>query len=400
MACGGPNYIDIDAWSERLGLPYFRRYKRRFNFLGLKKYIGAKKVGGPMHGVVLSFSTQRTHVRRLQNLLNRLLDEEKRESAACFYGGLITFLLPRIKDKIVYKHDTRKRGNINVKQCCEALTFPIWAREKMEALWASDYTFEEFLTHLYALDKTNFDLQSAIDAYHAQGDDSMYSILTQACTRYENSYEHEIGLCHDLPILINSDVSDYVSGTMFPVCVTPHFKKGKWVTTKDGAFLVNRHNKAIDCARINNYCCYTQPLSNRLTFLSRYEGGAEKYIICWNWPEIVEAVGFFKGDVTVRFMGENLMKKNWNRFGPGGLIVGRLRKHTFTRLRRDDRDIIRLPDSPYMGEFFDLGAIRLDTKDFTRNIGSEKMIYSMNECRDWFELGEMCVKAIEKEKSL
>lgn len=394
----GFNYVDIDKWSEILGLPYFRRYKDRYNFLGLQSVGKVRPVQGGLHGVVLSFTYKRMYVRRLQNLLNRLLNEEKRGTAACFYGGLIVYLLPRIKDKIKYKRDTRKRSNINAKQCCESLTFPIWAREKLEAVWEIDYPFEEFLADLSQLEKASFDLQGAIDAYHAQGDDAIYSILTQACTRYEDAYVHDVGLCHDLPIVLDSTVSDFVSGTAFPVCVTPHFRKGKWVTTNKGAFLVNDNNKAIDCARAGTYCCFRQPLSNRLTFLDRYKGGAETYAICWTWGEVVDAVGLFKGDVTVRFMEEDLLRKSWNRFGPGGLIVGRLANHTFTRIRRADRDVIYLPDSPYMGEFYEFGGMRLDGTDFTRAIGNEKMVYNMEEARDWFELGQMCVKAIRRNR--
>lgn len=396
---GRGNSINVEKWSEMLEMPYYRRKWRRFNFLGKKHYNISKKGKNIIIGEVHNISdNSRVNTKILNSILIRLEDPKRRHLAASFYGGIIAFCLPYIKDKITYYHDDRPKANINTKKCCDNLRFPTWAEEKFERIWTSGYSFETFLRHLDDLPISHFDLQSALNAYRLQGKRSIFNILTQCCTFYDEQSPIKVALCPELPVTKRFKVSEYVSGVVFPACVMPYFNKTKCVVDNDGIFIVNEDNKAVDCAKINLFDCHATPLENRVKFLSRYKNGGAPYVICHTWLEIVEAVGMFQGDVVVRSMCEDMLNTSYNRFGPGGLMVGWLRDDKISRLRRIDRARVDLPKGSYMGDEFFLGAVSLDGKKIVKNIGKEEIIWSRSEYRDWIELGELCKEKIKQWK--
>ena len=189
--------------------------------------------------------------------------------------------------------------------------------------------------------------------------------------------------------------SPYVSGTSFPVVVTPYSSSFHWIENNEGWFLVDEHDNVIDCAGVGLYGCYNDHLSNRLSFTSR-AGHINKqpYIICWNWKEIVDALGFFKvRNVLIRRMNENLMEGHWFKFGLDGLMTLYVSKGGNISSKKNGTPIKGVHLAGHFNVVKEKFICTLDGEVLGRST-TENVVWSNEEIKDWFELGTMCRTAL------
>ncbi len=139
------------------------------------------------------------------------------------------------------------------------------------------------------------------------------------------------------------------------------------------------------------YGCYRDHLANRLSFTSRAgQVNEQPYVVCWTWKEIVDALGFFKvRNVLVRRLNEDLMNGHWFKFGLDGLIVLYISKGGHVSSKKNGRQIRGVHIA---------GQFNVVKEKFICSISgelkgsaiSENVVWSNEEIKDWFILGEMC----------
>ena len=395
MGAGFQGRINPNIWAERLNMPFFERRPAKYFFHRTKIKL-SKPNRKQIDGFVLNLANNRKLVLRLKPFFRHFKNPEKRKNTICFYLAIIKFFLPKIKDQITFKKFEEGEDHVKTRACCDRMIFPDWAEEKLEEMWEIEYSFEDFIVDAYHIPTTFFDLQSALDVYHLQGDAGMYNVLVQMFTVHTKDLREHIRITPELPILRKPEISKYASGCTFPVSVSPYFKKVDWIRTEKGIFLVNEKGQAVDCGWIGESDLLYETLDDRLKFIAQYHDGGVPHVTCYNWLDVVEAVGMFQGDVLVRPMSEDLLHGCWNKFGPKSLIVGWLKDDIFALNRRKDYKSFRIPNADFGGPKYQLGGLSLDRKSFTFNIGNEKRVWRYTEIEDWFELGDLCIEAIER----
>lgn len=394
MVAGFRGQINADMWSKRLNMPYYKRRPVKFFFERTNIKL-SKTPRKQIDGFVLNLANNRRLVLRLRPFFTHFKDPKRRHNTICFYLAIMKFFLPKIKDQLIFKEFDEVPTQTKTRACCDNLVFPDWAKEELKEMWEIDYTFEDFILDAYKIPTTFFDLQSALDTYHLQGEAGMYNVLVQMFTTHPKDLREHIRIFPDLPILRKPEISHYVSGCTFPVSVSPMFNRIDWVRTNKGVFLVNERGEAVDCGWIGESDLIYETLDNRLKFLAHYHDGCVPHVTCYNWLDVVEAVGMFQGDVLVRPMSEDLLHGCWNKFGPGGLFVAYLKGDVCAIGKRRNWRAIIIPGADF-GKNYQLGAISLDQKQYTFNIGNEKRVWRITEMEDWFELGRLCVDAIKR----
>ncbi len=390
MKMARPPKFNPQKWSKIFNKPYVQRDWHDYHFGGgfYSNYGGKRRrIGG-------SISNQTAN--HIFNRLNKVLDniiEENWEYSASLYTAFIAFLFKDIKDQITYFDTDESKEKISLLQCIDNLSFPKWAKERMEKIFTLNLDFTKFL---YACDKyiekMNFDLQSALDAYMLQGDDAIFSILMQIFYYHKYMVTINVVLTPGLPIIWKPKISNFVTGTSFPVVVTPFPKYVEWVECDEGWFLQDSFGAVIDCAGVGLFSCSRDQLANRLSFCGRVGNVGEfPYVVCRTWKEITDAVKYFGvRNVLVRRMNENLIDTEYFKFGLDALLCVRV---------KNDGDIYgRHSGFPIKGYKVPGDFLKSRTEQVICSLSrklikpavTESCVWSNGELEDWFLLGDMC----------
>lgn len=384
-------YIKPAKFAEIVEQPYLKIDWRGYNLgAGYGNVFGRRKRNKRI-GHVMNSCPKMNTCRRLNSTLYQF-SKGKWYNNCSFFAGLMVFCYKNIKHKLTFEHSEIQKSVVSTRKCCESLVFPDWAEPMLEDIWASNPNFEDYLKTLHKSPRLNFNLESALTVYRLQGDDAIFGILVQIYTIHANNAEINIKLIPDLPIISSPTVSDFVSGVFFPVVVTKFSNKFTWENNEDGCFLIDEYGAAIDCIRSGEYTCANDPLSNRLGFIYRSGRVNHTWRICQTWIDIVNAVKYYGGDVLVRGLSETILRADWRRFGPNGLIVvysidGKVggvtntwkRPRTFKSVK--DVEINTKENGKYV----------INLKGEVVDVPPEgRVIFTNSEIEDWFELSGMC----------
>lgn len=382
--------FDVEKWSERLNLPYVSRIWFNYNFGGGwgDRDHGSKEYSTRV-GNVFNVECKRLN-QRMNMVLNSLI-EGKWENCCSLYAGIIAFCLKYCKDDITYYKDNRPKHHISVNKCCEELKFPTWCRPKLEKIFKMDISLEDYLHSYDEVKRVNFDIDSALMVHKLQGDDAIFSILSQLFFIYKYSYGTSANLVPELPIIWTPEVSDFVTGTSFPVVASKFSNNFEWRYINSGFFLFDEFDNPIDCASVGFFNVFNESLGNRLSFCSA-TGKLPDYVICWCWKDLVDAVGHYNGDILVRNLSGGY--NGWFRFGLGGkLAVWTERGDIYCK--KPSRKIPGVKTDWYPGEKRWLAIVNLAGQRVDDKL-DEKVIWNWEEMCDWFELGKMCKEALHK----
>ena len=385
------SYFDAEKWSERLGLPYVKQ--EWFNYrLGTgwgTRQNDNLRSNMVKVGHIHNIEGKRNLTQKLNSMLDSIINDDW-EYAASLYGGLIAFCLKYCASDITYYKDNRKKNLVSVVKCCEELKFPTWCRSRLEKIFKMKLSFENYLHIFDNVQQINFDIDSALMVYKLQGEKAIFSILTQIFFRYKYVDVNISNLVPELPILWTPKVSNLVNGTDFPVVATRFSNNFCWKNINDNFFLFDEFNNPIDCANCGKFNVFNESLGNRLSFLSQ-SGELPKYLICWNWGDLVQAVGHFNGDILVRNLSGGYNK--WFRFGLGGQLAAFIKGHNVYS-KRGSKNIPNLKVKSYPQDKRVIGLINLEGKRVSRTTNTE-VIWNWEEMCDWFELGKMCKSVLK-----
>ena len=380
-------FIDQEEYSEMFEKPYLKRDWKAYKLgSGYRKTIQRDSNN---FGRVVNHCPNHNNGRRLYGALNQFRKGNWYNISSLFIS-LIVFCLEEVKHKITYKDFNKSKYAVQIRQCVENLTFPYWAEEIMEEIWASKPDFVEYLKVLNEVPRLNFDLESAIAIFLVQGKDAIFGILMQIYTIYHYNMCVRIKLIPQLPIIGIPKVDDFVSGVFFPVVVTRFSNKFHWEENDDGSFLIDEHGGAIDCIRSGDYTCVNDPLFNRLGFVYKSKHVNNVWFICENWVDITKAVRYFNDDVLVRGLSEVFINSDWHRFGPNGLVTVNLFRRKAGGKGTGWRNRYQELQTPYVEAKKD-GKYVINLKgELVDYETDEKVCYSTGELEDWFELAKMC----------
>lgn len=382
--------FDVEKWSERLNLPYVSRIWFNYNFGGGwgDRDHGSKEYSTRV-GNVFNVECKRLN-QRMNMVLNSLI-EGKWENCCSLYAGIIAFCLKYCKEDITYYEDNRPKHHISVNKCCEELKFPTWCRPKLEKIFKMDISLEDYLHSYDEVKRVNFDIDSALMVHKLQGDDAIFSILSQLFFIYKYSYGTSANLVPELPIIWTPEVSDFVTGTSFPVVASKFSNNFEWKYINSGFFLFDEFDNPIDCAGVGFFNVFNESLGNRLSFCSA-TGKLPDYVICWCWKDLVDAVGHYNGDILVRNLSGGY--NGWFRFGLGGkLAVWTERGDIYCK--KPSRKVPGVKTDWYPGEKRWLAIVNLAGQRVDDKL-DEKVIWNWEEMCDWFELGKMCKEVLHK----
>ena len=373
--------IDIDRLSELTGMPYIKRswldYDLGFN---ARTQRGKKEASELNSGLVINYTNNSK--RNLSDTLHSII--KGRWKYVDFWTGFIAFCLKKIKHLITYEPIESK--TISAGPRCRELIFPEWSRELLEKIFEMDISFEDYVRAVGNIKTTFFDVQSAIDVYHLQGDDAILGILAQMFWSGSRRQEFSILLIPGLNIEFVPELSDFVSGVVFPCAVSPMVENIRWEERDNGWFLLG-DDYVLDVAQVGHYGIHHSSLGNRLSFTGR--GGLSNHLICYNWGDIIDAVKYFGGDILVRSLSEKLLDADWHRFGLGGLVSVFYFQSQVYGHGSKRKGSKKIPCHYRYGEgrvsvVMNLAGQRI------KNCDEKEVVYSIGELEDWFELAELC----------
>lgn len=381
--------INIEEWSRLLNMPYVERCWDNYRLGGDVGFVFGKT----------SYAYSTKNVTNAQNkssdlgtVLNEILREDW-DSCVSFYTGLLVFCLKK-KHTFIKFVDKNKLPNARyLNNCLKNKKFPKQYRAKIEEIWKTDYSFEDFITAASKIEFNMFDLKSAIEVYRLQGDKAILSILAQAFWHGSRGRKFNIVLTPELPISRKFEPSKFVSGVVFPCVVSKYPKKIKTEFISDGWFLIDDEGLIIDCVGVGQYNLWQQPLSTRLGYLGR--GGISTGLICWCWGDIVKAVGHYGGDVLVRSLNEPLLQADWHKFGPHGKIAVITKGTKIYAQKRKTSPIKNKRTKNTKKEGFKYKTMMLNGR-VLGECDPKEVAYSRAEMEDWFELAELCKKELRK----
>lgn len=383
--------FDVDKWSRIFDKPYVQREWIGYNINN--GYIKHHNLRNLRNGKIQNQGVRNLN-QRFVGMLKGIINEDW-DSCASLYTGFMAFLFKDIQDRITFFETDLRAFEVYTYKMCEELRFPMWAKERMTKIFNMKPNFEEFLKSCQKIDKINFDLDSAIRVYRMQGDEAIFSILMQIFYQQTDKPLIHVSLTPGIPIAWTPKPSPYVSGTSFPVVVTPYSNKFSWYENDEGWFLQDEYGNVIDCAGVGLYGCYDDTLANRLAFISRAGHINEQpYIICWTWKEIVDAVGFFRTrNVLVRRMNEGLMDGYWFKFGLDGLMALYIGKDGSVSANQNGAPIREIHIAGHFNVVRKKYICSI-TGEVLHEATTENVVWSGEEIRDWFTLGEMCRTAL------
>lgn len=379
--------FDVDKWSRIFEKPYVQREWIGYNIgNGYMEYHNLQSL---RHGKVTNQGVRNLN-QRFVGILKGIINGDW-DKCAGLYTGFIAFLFKDIQDRITFFDTDLRSFEVYTNQMCEELRFPMWAKERMMKIFNMNPNFEDFLRSCQNIERINFDLSSAINVYRMQGDEAIFSILMQIFYQQTDKPLIYVSLTPGIPIKWTPKVSSYVSGTSFPVVVTPFSNKFHWFENDEGWFLLDEYDNVIDCAGVGLYGCFHDHLANRLSFISRTgKINDQPYIICWTWKEIVDALGYFKTrNVLVRRLNEDLINGYWFKFGLDGLLTVYVGQNGNVAAFRNGQPIKGINLAGHFNVVREKFICSISGEVF-HQATTESVVWSADEIRDWFVLGEMC----------
>jgi hypothetical protein len=385
------SYVDADKWSERLGLPYVKQ--EWFNYrlgTGWGDRQGSNaKANMVKVGHIHNLEGKRNLSQKLNVMLDSIINGDW-EYATSLYGGLIAFCFKYCADDISYYEDNRNKNTVSVIKCCEELKFPNWCRSKLEKIFKMSPSLKDYLYAFDNVPQVNFDVDSALMVYKMQGEKAIFSILMQLFFRYKYTDVTIANLVPELPIIWTPKVSNLVNGTDFPVVATRFSNEFYWKQINGSFFLFDEFDNPIDCANCGRFNVFSESLGNRLSFLSQ-SGEFPWYLICWNWGDLVKAVGHFHGDILVRNLSGGYNK--WFRFGLGGQLAAFIEGPSVFS-KKGNKSIPNIKVKSYPQDKRVVGLINLNGKRVSRTTNAE-VVWNWEEMCDWFELGKLCKRELQ-----
>ena len=374
------NHVNIKAIADLIDEKPFNMNWFSYDLMGgwgsrLTKY--SKK--GAAQGITTpGISNETSIIKVYKKLKNNDFNE-----IAGFYVAILCFFGEKIY-KNLEKVEKIPKNSIN--KVVSALQYPEKFANEIYEICHSKYDFIEFLKAANHLERTKFDLDSAISTYKLQGDAAIFSILCQIFYINKGIDSLHTSLIKDLPVTLPIEISDFLSGCNFPVAVSPSVTQLKWQENQNGWFLYGKYGEkwlVMDVAGVGRTNLSNYALTNRLNYLG---GGGEclPYIICWNWGEIIEAYYNLGSDLLIRDLRNDLFSCYWFNFGlksrlnvvfKDNLING---KGEFAISANIDTDLIT-KQSTYL-------TVDLEG-NFINYCDKKDVFYSKSEVFDWFELG-------------
>ncbi len=383
----GTGFVQWKKIGEKLGMKAEIRDYRRFNLTDEKK---GRQKGYPTR--VMS------HTGKVSSLCYAGEMEKWTNSVLSFFAAVALFC---VKEKDVTYNKTTKPHNTCIYTCInEGLDFPKVTEKRLkEQVFGKNFDFKEYLNACRQAEAVDCDIDSAITVYDLQGDEAIYHIICNVFTKLYTNSRFSCLLLPDCKIKWKPEISEYASGTTFPVIVSPFSKKTRWVERNNGFFLetyVNKQWYVIDCAQIDWFTLFNESTSARRHYWAA-GGEVVPYLICHTWEEIVEAVGHFGRDVLVRDMRTNLTNGYWFKFGPKAKV----------NVRRKGRRIAAKGNSSASSEYYEIMkrekegyyTVTLDMKERKKAPSELPLPFTGAELNDLFELGNMCVEKMQDSKN-
>ena len=251
--------------------------------------------------------------------LFKKIDENDFSDITNFYVAILLFFTEKTLKNVDFDENFTK-NTVNVlfsEQKC-----PKKYENDLKNLLNLDFNFEDFLFAAKSNENLHFDYDSALTVYKLQGNEAIFGILCQIFWVNKYCDKFSTRLIDYLPIVLDVEVSDWLSGCSFPVAVSPYQKELKWQKNENGWFLYQKIDEkwlVLDCGGTNFTLLGDKSLGNRLNFLS---GGGQTvpYVICYNWGEIIECVKFFGVNLLVRDLKNDIFDNYWFIFGPNSKI--------------------------------------------------------------------------------
>lgn len=328
---------------------------------------------------------------KVGSFTHRALNNDISGRMLSFAAGVCLFCLNN-RTKIEFDRDMPNNYTHLMAVIKDDFHFPINSESKIRKIIKKKYDFKQFLEDLRD-DKNLFcDIDSALFVYDLQGKDAIFHILCHVFTKFKRNIRFSCPLLLSCDIKKFPEISDYVSGTTFPVVVSPFSKKLRWQARNNGHFLeteIGGEWFVLDCAAVGHRTIAKESLSARKQFWAA-GGDVVPYFVCDNWLDVVEAVGHFGTDVLVRDFRTDLFGGYWSKFGPNALI-----------------DVTQKNGKIGVGRSYQTGIkVNWKTKEATnctmdlskkvRKKASRTPCFGVDEVKDWFELGELCRTAMKK----
>ena len=168
-------YIDINKLSKDLNMKIVNRFWVDYalgrgygSSLGKEHAINAKD----------NITSNAREGINLDNVINSLLNDNWKKYIS-FWSGYLIFCIKQRQELIKYVDNDKIHKSSPLSKCCKSLTFPKWCRSKLEKIFKKQINFEDFIREVHKLDRSYFDLNSALGVYRLQGDEACLGILGQ-----------------------------------------------------------------------------------------------------------------------------------------------------------------------------------------------------------------------------
>lgn len=306
-----------------------------------------------------------------------------------FYVAILAFFTEKVLKNVDFDENFTKKtiNSLFLDKKC-----PKRHENDLKSLINMDFDFEDFLYEASKNEKLFFDYDSALSVYRLQGDDAIFGILCQIFWVNKYCDKFSVRLIDYLPINLPIEVSDWLSGCVFPVVVSPCGDELKWKKNENGWFLYQKIDEkwlVLDVGGTNFTILGNKPLANRLNFLA---GGGKTvpYVICNNWGEIINAVNHFGQKLLIRDLKNTIFDHYWFIFGPDSKLNVKYIKNGIWNT------------SQYWGipkQYDEVSnhrnglGITVDlNKNFISYCEEKDIVFNASEAYDWFEIGQICEK--------
>lgn len=379
------NHVDIKALADLIGDETFDMNWFSYIFSG---GWGSRLTRYERHGAARGILTTGIGNEVSISKVYKKLQNNDFSDIAGFFVAMLCFFGEKIYEKLEFVEKIPKNS---INGVVSALKCPEKYKNEVYEICHTKYDFIAFLRSAYRLEKTNFDLNSAIAVYKLQGDAVIFRLLCQIF--YVNKGVDGLCACliNDLPIELLIDVSDYLSGCHFPVAVCPKIDEFSWQENQNGWFLYGKYKdewRVVDVAGVGRLCLGHYPLANRLNYI----GGGGKtipYRICWNWGEIIDAYHYFESDLLVRDLKNDIFTHYWFNFGLKSKLNVRFRDG-FINVDKNLQILPKFQSSLITVDRHYNAYLIVDLEgDFIDYCAKNDVFYSDLEIFDWFEIGKM-----------
>lgn len=373
-----PTKLDLFKIGDQLGYQYEPRLWPKFGKVGGYEFYTDGKGKASKEDII-------NYEIKVGSFMHRALQDNISGRMLSFAAGICLFCLNN-GVKLHFDRDMPNNYTHLFAVIKDDFHFPIKSEEKMRKIQGLNYDFEYFLECLKDDDKLSCDIDSALFVYDLQGDEAIFHILCHVFTKMGRKIQFSCPLLLSCDIKKFPEISDYVSGTTFPVVVSPFSKKLRWQARNNGHFLeteIGGEWFVLDCAAVGHFNVAKESLAERKQFWA-VGGDVVPYFVCYNWLEVVEAVKYFGTDVLVRDYRTPLFEGYWSKFGPNALI-----------------EVTQKGGKIGVGKKFNTGVrVNWKTKEPTNCVltlskqlkkkAGRTPCFGVDEVKDWFELGELC----------